>query len=158
MSQNGNLKGLSVYEGINKRGGDIMKKQIIKTRQMILLLLSFLMIFGSPLASNAAVNHDNEISPFYAGVSSHSAKLSISGIKATCTATLVAEKSMKLKIKMELQKKKSDGYETVKTWSAEKTGSVLSMSESRNINILCHYRLKATFTAGSETEVAYSYE
>ncbi|WP_298654032.1 hypothetical protein [uncultured Eubacterium sp.] len=58
---------------------------------------------------------------------------------------------------MELQKEKSSGYETVETWSESKTGTILSMSESRNINVLCNYRLKVTFTAGNETETIYKY-
>lgn len=61
------------------------------------------------------------------------------------------------KIKMELQKEKSKTYETVETWTNSKTGTVLAMSESRNINVLCKYRLKVTFTAGKETEVVYKY-
>lgn len=65
---------------------------------------------------------------------------------------------MNLKINMELQKEKSSGYETVKTWTSSNTGILLTMSESRNINILCNYRLKVTFTAGSETQVMYKYQ
>ena len=59
--------------------------------------------------------------------------------------------------KKELQKEKSKSYETVETWTSSKTGTVLAMSESRNINVLCKYRLKVTFTAGKETEVVYKY-
>ena len=58
---------------------------------------------------------------------------------------------------MELQKKKTNGYETVETWTSSKNGVSLAMSESRNINILCDYRLKATFTAGNESTVVYKY-
>ena len=36
-------------------------------------------------------------------------------------------------------------------------GTTLFVSESRNINVLCNYRLKVTYTAGSETEVVYKY-
>ena len=53
-------------------------------------------------------------------------------------------------------KSKRRGY-TVETWTSSKTGTYLSMSESRNINILCDYRLKVTFTAGSEKETVYRY-
>ena len=60
-------------------------------------------------------------------------------------------------LEMELQKEKSKTYETVETWTSSKTGTVLAMSESRNINVLCKYRLKVTFTAGKETEVVYKY-
>lgn len=59
---------------------------------------------------------------------------------------------------MELQKEKSSGYETVETWTDSKTGTYLSMSESRNINVLSNYRLKITFNAGGETQVVYRYQ
>lgn len=58
---------------------------------------------------------------------------------------------------MELQKKKSGTYETIKTWSVSKTGTYLSVAEKRAINLLADYRLKTTFTAGMETRVAYAY-
>lgn len=134
-----------------------MTKQNITIRQIALIFLSLLMIFGSTFVSNAAVNDDNGISPYYVNISTRSAKLSISGIKANCSASVQSNKSVALKIKMELQKEKSSGYETVETWTSSKTGTFLAMSESRNINILCDYRLKVTFTAGSETEVVYKY-
>lgn len=135
----------------------IMTKQNIRIRQITLMLLSLLMIFGSTFVSNAAVNNDSKISPYYVNISNRSASLSISGIKAECSATVQSNKSVALKIKMELQKEKSSGYETVETWTSSKTGTILAMSESRNINILCNYRLKVTFTAGSETEIVYKY-
>lgn len=134
-----------------------MTKQNIRIRQIVLILLSLLMIFGSTFVSNAAVNNDSEISPYYVNISNRSASLSVSGIKAKCNASVKSNKSVALKIKMELQKEKSSGYETVETWTNSKTGTLLAMSESRNINILCNYRLKVTFTAGSETEVVYKY-
>ena len=58
---------------------------------------------------------------------------------------------------MELQKQKTNRYETVETWTNSKTGTSLSMSEKRNINILNKYRLKTTFTVGSECIIKYSY-
>ena len=121
------------------------------------MLLSFLMIFSNSSISYAAVIPDSEISPCYVNISYNTSKLTISGIKAKCTAEVQANKSVSLKIKMELQKEKSSGYETVETWTSSKTGTFLAMSESRNINIFCDYRLKVTFTAGSETEVVYKY-
>ena len=93
----------------------------------------------------------------YVVIKDAESSLSVSGISAKCRATLETKSSKSLKIKMELQKKKSTGYETLQTWTASKTGTSLSMDESRNINLLCSYRLKTTFTAGSETEVKYKY-
>lgn len=134
-----------------------MTKQNIALKQVCLILLSFVMILSSTVVANAAVNDNSEISPCYVNINNSISKVSISGIKATCSAVLQSNKSVSLKIKMELQKEKSSGYETVETWTSSKTGTILSMSESRNINILCDYRLKVTFTAGSETEITYKY-
>ena len=116
-----------------------------------------MMVLSSTVITKAAIKDNSEISPCYVNINNSIAKVSISGIKATCSAVLQSNKSVSLKIKMELQKEKSSGYETVETWTSSKTGMILSMSESRNINILCDYRLKVTFTAGSETEVTYKY-
>ena len=149
-----------VYEGdyynqSSKKGVAKMKiKKMLK--RIVLIALSLFTALNGAAVCNAAVKNE-EIAPYYVNISSSSASLNISGIKATCNAVLRANSSVSLSIKMELQKKKSSGYETVETWTSSKTGTYLSMSESRNINILCDYRLKVTFTAGSETEVVYRY-
>ncbi len=126
-------------------------------KQIFPVILSLLIIFTGTTVCNAAVKPENEIIPCYVNISGREATLDISGIKANCTATLRSKSSMSLKIKMELQKEKSSGYKTVETWTSSKTGTVLTMSESKNINVLCDYRLKVTFTAGNETEVVYKY-
>ena len=135
----------------------IVTKQNKSIKQFVLIVLSFLMVFGNVAVADATVNYDNEVAPLYVNISNHFEQIEISGIKTKCTATLKSKKSVPLKIKMELQKEKSKGYETVETWTNSKTGTVLAMSESRNINVLCKYRLKVTFTAGKETEVVYKY-
>lgn len=136
----------------------IVTKQNKIIKQFVLIVLSFLMVFGNVAVANATANYDNEVAPLFVNISNHSEKFEISGIRAECKAKLHANNSVPLKIKMELQKEKSKGYETVETWTSSKTGTVLAMSESRNINVLCNYRLKITFTAGNETEVVYKYK
>lgn len=133
-----------------------MTKGILKP--LVMLILSCLMILSCTVSVSAAANHESEISPQYTNISYNTSNLTISGIKADCTASLRANKSVSLKIKMELQNEKSNGYETVKTWTSSKKGTYLAMSESRNINIFSTYRLKVTFTAGNETEVVYRYK
>ena len=135
----------------------IVTKQNKSIKQFVLIVLSFLMVFGNVAVADATVNYDNEVAPLYVNILSHRESIEISGIKAKFTAKLKSKKSVPLKIKMELQKEKSKTYETVETWTSSKTGTVLAMSESRNINVLCKYRLKVTFTAGKETEVVYKY-
>lgn len=134
---------------------------MLKTNQrfgkFILIAFSLLFAFNGISIANAAIDDNNKIAPYYTDIKTCSGKISISGVKANCVSSLTTKKITKLKIKMELQKEKSNGYETVETWSDSKTGTVLSMSESRNINVLCNYRLKVTFTAGNETETIYKY-
>lgn len=125
--------------------------------RMIAVLLVLFSVFSATIVANANVKSDDMISPQYTTIFENSTCISISGIKATCTTSMTSQYPTSLKIKMELQKKKSGGYETVETWTSSKQGVNIVMSESRNINILYDYRLKATFTAGSETTVVYKY-
>ncbi len=127
-------------------------------KKSTLIAISIIMILNCNICANAATSKNNSIvSPLYTTIETNTAYISISGIKATCNATVTSQYSAQLKIKMELQKKKSTGYETVETWTSSKYGYSMSYTESRNINVLCDYRLKATITAGSETIVVYDY-
>lgn len=129
----------------------------INLKKLLCLLMSALMIFSISNAAYAAVPKEDMISPLYVSIDSTTSSITISGVKATCKASLTAKSSMSLKITMELQKEKSSGYETVETWTKNGTGKVLSDNQSRTINIFSDYRLKTTFTAGSETVTLYSY-
>lgn len=134
-----------------------MNKAVKISNTFVSILLSFLILIGMTSIANASVNGNNELAPCYINIANKSESITISSIKATCAASMSTNRTMRLTIKMELQKKKSNGYETVKTWTSSKTGTTLSMSESRNINALCTYRLKVTYTAGNEQVVAYKY-
>lgn len=124
----------------------------------IYILISVMMMLSilSPCLSVAAAQEE-EVQPLATTISYYYCNISISGITAKCSASLKSSYSTSLKIKMEIQKKKSSGYETVETWTSSKTGVLLSMSESRAINLLSDYRLKVTFTAGGETKIDYAY-
>ncbi len=100
---------------------------------------------------------DSEIELRYSTIGSTSVSFRISGITAKCAATLGAQYSTSLKIKMELQKKSSGTYSTVKTWTKSATGTGTGLEGTKTINPLSTYRLKTTFTAGSETAVFYKY-
>lgn len=134
-----------------------MTKAVKTSNVLISVLLSFLILVCLTSVTNASVNENNELAPCYINIADKNETLTISNIRATCSANMSTTRTMQLTIKMELQKKKSNGYETIKTWTSSKTGTSLSMSESRNINALCTYRLKVTYTAGDEKVVAYKY-
>lgn len=140
----------------NQITNQTQKPTTFRPARAVLCLLLALFLLGGACTAYAA-DDSPAITPLAVNISRHSESFEISGIKATCKASLKADKSMKLTIKMELQKLKSGTYETIKTWSSSKTGTTLTMSESRNINIFCDYRLKVTFTAGNETKVVYRY-
>ena len=132
-----------------------MSKSIVKN-SLYLLFCSFLLFsFLAPNSGYALDQSEIQLQSIY--INKSSCFISISGITANCTSSLNTRSSTKLSIKMELQKKKSGTYETIKTWSASKTGTYLSVAEKRAINLLVDYRLKTTFTAGTETRVAYAY-
>ncbi len=131
-----------------------------KAKRLASIVLSIIMLVSSFSISSVvygAASNDNTAQPCYVNINRTTTSISISGIKATCSASLSAKKSMSLKIKMEIQKKKSAGYTTVKTWTSSTTGTKLVAEESRLINILYSYRLKTTYTAGSETSTIYAY-
>ncbi len=98
-----------------------------------------------------------EIIEDYVNVKSTSASISITGLTCICRANLKAYSSMSLSITMSLQKYSSGAYTNVKTWSSSKTGTSMSLEETRVINPLYDYRLKVTFKAGSETVTVYKY-
>lgn len=130
-----------------------LKLKPVKIAISILMLFSLL----APCASVAAAQED-EISTMAAVIDSYSLGLTISGITAKCTSRLASSYSTTLRITMELQKKNSSGgYDNVQTWTDSTYGVLLTMSESRAINVLSDYRLKVTFTAGTESRVAYDY-
>lgn len=132
-----------------------MSKSIVKN-SLYLLFCSFLLFsFLAPNSGYALDQSEIQLQSIY--INKSSCFISISGITANCTSSLNTRSSTKLSIKMELQKKKSGTFETIKTWSASKTGTYLSVAEKRTINLLSDYRLKTTFTAGTETRVAYAY-
>ena len=132
---------------------------IRKVLTRILCLSMCLLMLGSMTAIALDVDSPETeiVEPRYANISSTGCSLKISGLNSTSSAFIHAKKSMSLKIKMELQKKKSGVYQTIETWNASRTGASLALEKDRLINVLADYRLKVTFTAGSETVVSYAY-
>ena len=133
---------------------------IRKVLKKILCVAMCLIMCGSTAAMALTVDFPDTkiVEPAYENISANSCSLKISGVNSVSSAVLHAKGSMYLHIKMELQKKKSGIYQTIETWTASRTGMVLTMEEERLINVLASYRLKVTFTAGSETVVYYDYQ
>lgn len=133
---------------------EITKKNI---KRLFFIVLSLIIVMSHTAVIQASDSNEYEITPRYTTISYTTVYFEINGIKANCSASVAADKSTSLKIKMEIQKKSSGTYSTVETWTTSKTGTSLFLSESRLINVLYDYRLKVTFTAGTETATVYKY-
>lgn len=129
-----------------------------KPAQSVVLAIVLLMSCFSVMAYAQIPSDDGSgITPYATTITDSGATITISGITAYMDADVSCNPSSSLSIVMELQKLKSGSYETIETYTNSTTGKNLSLSESRLINALSTYRLKVTFTAGSETEIRYAY-
>ena len=128
-----------------------------KSISLLMALCMLLSVFGIAVSASANDGETAGDAPRYTVIASTSYGITISGLKAYCTGALTAQYSTSLNIKLELQKKSSGTYSTIKTWTGSKTGVAMSLEGSKTINPLSDYRLKATFKAGSETVTYYDY-
>jgi hypothetical protein len=134
----------------------MLKKYTMKAISVLMAILMVLSV-GTVAFAEPDDLADMEIVYRYNIIGSTSTVLNISGVAAQCGASLSAQYSTSLNIKMELQKYNGNAYSTVQTWTASRTGTLLNLSKSKTINPSNSYRLKVTFTAGSETVVRYGY-
>lgn len=127
-------------------------------KKSLSVVLIFTMLF-SVFAINSSANTNEEaiIMPRFSTIDAVSTSFTISGLNSTSTVILSAKYSTSLYIKIELQKEKSTGYETIETWTKSGTGTYLGLEEDRLINIFSDYRIKVTCKAGSETYTVYDY-
>ncbi len=130
-------------------------KTIRQSFSIILILTMLISIFS--IYAYAESTEEPVATPRFTTISSVATSFTISGLNSTSSVVLSAKTSTSLYIKIELQKEKSSGYETLETWTKSGTGTVLSLEETRLINVFSEYRIKVTCTAGSETHVTYDY-
>lgn len=130
----------------------------IFVKKGISIILILTMMFSAfAINSSAETTEESTVMPRFTTISTVATSFTISGLNSTSCVTLSAKYSTSLYIKIEFQKEKSTGYETLETWTKSGTGTYLLLEETRLINIFCDYRIKVTCTAGSETHVTYDY-
>ena len=132
-----------------------MLKVVKKSLCIILILTMLVSIFS--ICAYAEINEETVVTPRFTTISSVATSFTISGLNSTSSVSLSSKYSTSLYIKIELQKEKSSGYETIETWTKSGTGTHLGLEETRLINIFSEYRIKVTCKAGSETHVTYDY-
>lgn len=129
-------------------------------KKIICFVLAFTVLVSSLLIVSSANNENNDeygVTPYFTTINTVATSFTISGIQSTSSVVLTAQGSNSLYIKIELQKEKSSGYETIETWTKSGTGTILSLEKTRLINVLSNYRIKVTCKAGSETHIRYDY-
>lgn len=131
--------------------------KIMKKTVSILLILTMLLSTFSILSYAEENEDDYGVMPCFSTIDSVSTSFTISGLNSTSSVLLLSQYSTSLYIKIELQKEKSTGYETIETWTKSGTGTALSLEKDRLINVFSDYRIKVTCTAGSETHTTYDY-
>ena len=134
-----------------------MSNIIKKSLSVVLVLTMLFAVFAINLTAVAVEEEENTIMPRWSVINSISTSFTISGLNSTSFASVSSKYSTSLYIKIELQKEKSTGYETIETWTKSGTGTYLGLEETRLINIFADYRIKVTCTAGGETHVTYDY-
>lgn len=131
--------------------------KVLKKSVSVVLILTMLFSIFAINASAVEVEEENQIMPRWSTIGTITTTFVISGLNSTSTVTLTSQYSTSLYIKIELQKEKSSGYETLETWTKSGTGTVISLEEKRLINVFSDYRIKVTCTAGNETQIVYDY-
>ena len=129
----------------------------VKKAVSILLILTMLFSTFAIMSSAAVVEDDYGVMPCFTTIDAVATSFTISGLNSTSSVLLTSKVSTSLYIKIELQKEKSSGYETIETWTKSGTGTTLGLEEDRLINVFSNYRIKVTCTAGGETHVKYDY-
>ena len=129
----------------------------MKKTVSILLILTVLFSSFAIMSSAAVVEDDYGVMPCFTTIDAVATSFTISGLNSTSSVLLTSKLSTSLYIKIELQKEKSTGYETIETWTKSGTGTYLSLEKDRLINVFSNYRIKVTCTAGSETHTKYDY-
>ncbi|MBR0510243.1 MAG: hypothetical protein IJJ85_09005 [Clostridia bacterium] len=134
-----------------------MKKKSKNIVSLLLVVITLFQFVAISFAADVELPADDPIIEEYVNIDECSCYCNISGITLYGSASLTAKSSMYLQIIIEVQKLTSGEYKTIETWSDSKTGTSLSLSDDRLINVFSTYRIKVTFTAGSESTTLYSY-
>lgn len=133
-----------------------MSINVKKSISLVLILTMLISLFAiTPCA--AVVEDEYGVMPCWTAISAVTTVFTISGINSTSSVSITSQYSTSLYIKIELQKEKSTGYETIETWEKSGTGTMLGLEKTRLINVFSNYRIKVTAKADGETFTTYDY-
>ena len=134
-----------------------MKKNSKIIVSVLLVVITLFQFAAISFAADEEPPAEDPIIERYVNISDCGCSCYISGITLYGAAFVQTGRSMYLSVVIEVQKLKSGTYQTIATWSDSKTGTYLGVSDDRLINIFATYRIKVTYTAGSESVTGYAY-
>ena len=131
------------------------RKRKLKEVTAVWICLLLFVIAGS---SGYAADRDSMSIMSIDASSNVSLNISSGTAKAQCSVRGDVGKVTKISITMYLQKYKSGGYSTVKTWSGSKSSYIYKLQGSKNV-AKGTYRIKAKITCykGKTSETSYKY-
>ncbi len=138
------------------KGGENMSNIIKKSISIVLVLTMLFSVFAINIFAEN-VEEENTIMPRWSVIDGVATSFTISGLTSTSSVSLSSKFDTTLYIKIELQKEKSSGYETIETWTKFGNGTYVSLEETRLINVFANYRIKVTCIAGNEQHIKYDY-
>lgn len=122
-----------------------------------LALLFMLSAFWGLSYESVKADDDYEIMPCFTTIVTEKYAITINGLQAIVSGSLIPAYKTSLQITLELQKYTSGSWKTDKMWVATAYDVCLITEGKKLINIFSDYRLKVTFKADQETSVRYRY-
>ena len=132
-------------------------------KAVLSLVLVVCMVFSISVMAFANAPSNDTAQPLFTYINRASASMDKGVLSTTVVGSATGTSSVtKVTIKLELQKKSSGVYTTVKTWTKTYNEGYAYVDGTATTSPFSTYRLKATFTAyagsKSESHVSYVYE
>lgn len=133
----------------------------MRYKKVLILVLSMVFIVCLvAISASSVLENREEVRSTY--INSIDARINVGTLNTTVKGQIQGTTNVtRITIKLELQKKSSGSYSTIKTWEETFYTDAASKTESKITSPFSTYRLKATFTVytstNSETRVLYAY-
>ena len=141
-----------------------MRAETLRGVTIVVCIIIVTVLSGDMFAHAAELDKpvDEEIAAEYKYTVSASTNLSMSGEKAIASAKIIRKASAdRVKVKMNLQKKKGDSWDTIETWGMSSLSRITYLKKTKTISRGTYrvYTKFTTFTGNqSETKKIYSAE
>ena len=131
------------------------------TKRLLSIMLATMLILSAFSATACktikAEENEYEVMPCFTTIMTEKYAITISGLKAVVSGSLVPKYTTSLQITLVLQKYTNGGWYADQTWVGTAYDDYLYLEGKKTINIFAEYRLKVTFKADQETSTRIMY-